>query len=95
MSDFNVWKDESSRRQGQVDRTPTTWTLHTRSGLRISVTRHLYYPPDHWVLRVVPEVMRDVDLGALPIEAAKPRALGLVEGRLKMMAKELGEVSNA
>lgn len=47
------WKDETSYRQGDTDRTPKTWVLGV-AGLRIVVSRHIHFAPDEWVLTCEP-----------------------------------------
>lgn len=73
---MNEWTDETSYQKGEKDRTPRTWTI--RAGkLRITVTRHIHFPKDAWVLRCEPFCDAH-ELAAKDIDSAKSEALAYI-----------------
>jgi len=74
------WKDITSRRQGETDRTPRTY--QSEAGLlRVVVTRHIYHPPDVWVLNASP-FFDGKPLNSKGADEAKAEALSLVRKTL-------------
>lgn len=83
-----IWKDISSRSQGQVDKTPTTW--EARFGdFRLVLTHHIA-APGRWVLKCDPIFTHlpfaDIDWD---IEAVKADAASLIAKALRSSLSEL------
>lgn len=47
------WKDVSSFSRGDKDRTPKAWSFEAGK-LKISVHRHIHYPPETWLATCEP-----------------------------------------
>lgn len=75
------WRDVSSFSQLDKDRTPRTWEIRL-DWLKVTVTRHIHYPEDAWVLQCR-MLSGDHQLVSHEIEAAKTEALTALQGLLQ------------
>lgn len=80
------WEDATSYSRNDKDRTPRTWELKL-NGFRISVTRHIHYPKDQWLL--LTKLHDYVELENKDIEFAKVEAVETVKKTLRDIADEL------
>lgn len=66
------WKDVSSYRQREQDRTPNTFHADA-GGIRISVHRHIHYKPTDWLLTAQPwfncTVLKSISADGAKLEA--------------------------
>ena len=82
------WEDETSYSRGDKERVPRTWTCRLGGHLRVTVTRHIHYPPDDWLLFCLPFFDGRV-LKAKDIKQAKCEALLLVKEKLREAMRQL------
>ena len=82
------WHDISSRSQGQVDRTPTTWELRF-SSFRLVLTHHIAFP-GKWVLNFEPDFrnLEFADIGQ-DVDQLKEAAERLAAKALRSALSEL------
>lgn len=84
------WEDRTSYYPGK-ERIPHTWELQLPI-LRITVTHHIDYPPDMWLMNCHGLGINYKKLFSKDVEDAKKEAIVLVRNRLKNMMDELDEV---
>jgi len=71
------WKDASSWSQkdsAEARSVPKTWSTIV-GPVRLSVTRHIHYDPDTWVMSCNPPVVMQTPLESADIDRAKEQAL--------------------
>ena len=85
------WKDVTTWSRSDIDRSiPKTWEL--RFGcFRLSVSRHIHYPPTSWVASCQ-GMFQDIEMGAKDINEAKYEALRLVAIKLRGAVEDLRQV---
>lgn len=87
---MSQWKDQTSySRNDPEPRVASTWEIEVRD-LRIVVTRRIH--EEGWHLVTYPDVVSCSFGRDMPIERAKPRALGLVESALRRMADDVKKI---
>jgi hypothetical protein len=86
----NYWKDTTSFSQREKDRAPRTWQRWDGL-LRMTVHRHIHYPPDRWLLSCDPWFDKR-ELSSVDATKAKAEAVELVmqvlEGALNSLKLE-------
>lgn len=93
-SKSSEWEDATNYRRGeavgQVE--PRTYKRHIgnslTSGLCITITRHIHYPPDVWLMQAI-GIANNRELSAKNIEAAKLEAETIVEEWCLAVLEEL------
>jgi len=81
------WKDETMYSQGEKERVPRVWS--TRAGkFRISVHRHIHYPPSQWLLSCE-GLFRNVALRPEDIDKAKSQAIAKMQVELERAMNEI------
>jgi hypothetical protein len=85
------WKDVTSYSRDDKERIPSSF--ETRAGdLRITVTRHIHYPPDVWLLSVAEySRLNLIELRSRDLADAQAEALTLVRTRLHEALAAMGE----
>jgi len=75
-----TFKDVTSYSRGDVDLIPRTWEAMI-AGVRLVVTRHIYFERDEWIARSCLELLTSKD-----VEAAKREAVELLGRRCAEIA---------
>lgn len=90
MGKNGEWFDDSSYRQGERGiKEPATWSLETKGGVNITVTRYHGFPPDVWVMHCYDLHIDCLTLDSKDLEMAKGEAVSLVKAKLKRMLDSL------
>lgn len=71
------WEDVSSYSRSENDREPKTWVI-LANRIKITVTRHIDYPKDRWVLFSPPWISALV-LESKNIDDAKKEAIKIIK----------------
>jgi hypothetical protein len=87
----DYWKDETSYTQGDKERIPRSW-VRWDGLLRVTVHRHIHYPPDQWLLSCAPWFDKR-ELESKDADAAKDEAVTLVLQVLEGARKSLNRYS--
>ena len=88
MNEDMEWKDISTHNKGATDRTPHTFQAKVGSA-RITVTRHVHFAPEDWVLTCEPWYDLYV-VGKGTIDEAKAAAVALIREKLRELDGILG-----
>lgn len=87
------WKDASSWSKSdhaEVRATPKTWSA-IFGDLRVTVTRHIAYPPDIWILQCHDIGLPESCLLAVTADQAKAEAIRGIERRCEMVLRAIRE----
>lgn len=76
------WKDISSRKRNQVDKTPTAWELRPSDTLCIVVHRHIDHPGE-WVVSGYDLSIHARPLGDIAEETAKSKGIAVIRKHLE------------
>lgn len=71
------FRDVTSYSRSTKDRIPRTWEANI-AGVRLTVTRHIFYPDDSWVVASAPSIIETQVLQSKDIEEAKDEAVELL-----------------
>jgi len=89
-NDIPKWEDDTSYSRSETNRVPAVWGLKTKT-MRISVHRHIHYPPDMWLCSC--GLFDKLALESKDIDAAKAEALRKVHEVLTEMLKDITKVT--
>lgn len=76
------WVDETSYSRDYAGQEPKTWCLRVTDDLRITVTRHIAYPPNVWLLYCPALNLPHTPLASGDLDKACAQAVGMVRHRL-------------
>ena len=81
------WKDTTSYSREDKERIPVIW-LCSAGDISVCVHRHIYYPPDQWLLTCRP-FFDKYELPDKNIDDVKKTALGMVAVKLRRAALKI------
>lgn len=81
------WRDVTSYSQSDKDRTPRTWEVRF-GGLRITVTRHIDYKKDQWLL-CCNNLNLKRPLASKDVKEAACQAKAMVQAHLEQLLRDL------